>query len=353
MLQKFYSKNKNKIEAALTAQYPYTYARISVMKSVLIKKTDYQKLIKMSLNEATSFLESTEYKKEIDESAVNHKGIELVEIALNKNLSNTYRKFRRISPEKLRLVIDIYLKRHDISNIKTLLRAKYTGENEIASLIQPYTLTSDFLKELLKKNSIEEMLKEIKIIDRSVLKKAYERFSETNSLIEIENALDQHYYDEMLDSMNSKKPSLFKEFLQKEIDIRNILNIFRFKREGMDKAETRKYIIGKTQNKLMKKLANSAPEDLPTNIENSKYGKYAKKGIEEYRKRGTLIYLETDLYKHLLTSGLKLLYQRPLKADAIFGYLFAKEIEVRNLKMLVKAKQLGLPQEFIEEQVII
>ncbi len=355
MLQKYFSKQNNSgIAEAASAQYPYTYARISVMKSVLIRKSDYQKLIKMSLSEVASFLESTEYKKEIDEAAISHKGLQLVEIALNKNLANTYRKFRRISPEKLRLLIDSYLKRHDISNIKTALRAKYTGETDITTLIQPYTLTEDFLKELLKKNTIEDMLKEIKTISPNVWKKAHERFIETNMLVEIENALDQHYFNEMLGTIKDTKNSGFRLFLKKEIDIRNILNIFRFKREGMDKAEIKKYIIyhGKKMGQLIKKLANSQIEDLPTILEGSEYGKDAKKGIDEYRKKGTLIFLETELYKGLLKSGLKLLHQKPLMADAIFGYLFAKEIEVRNLKMLVKAKQLGLPQEFIEEQII-
>ena len=43
-------------------KYPYTYARVSVMKGNLLKKEEYQKLLKMSLNEIISFLQNSEYK---------------------------------------------------------------------------------------------------------------------------------------------------------------------------------------------------------------------------------------------------------------------------------------------------
>lgn len=313
------------------------------MKSALLKKSDYTKLVKMSLNEVTGFLESTEYKKEIDEVALIHKGMQLAEIAINKNLSNTHKKLRRITPMKLRQFLDIYLMRHDLYNVKTSLRAKYTGETEIEHLMEPYALPIQFLKDLMKKATMEEMLAEV--LDRPTLKKIRDK---SQNLVEIENMLDKEYYSKVIEITGK---SLFRQFLENEIEIRNIINIFRFKREGMDRGEIQKYLIS-SPSKTVKRLAGASLEDLPGIIENSKYGKHAKHGLDEYKKKGTLIYLETSLFKHLLESGLKMLHQRPLKADAIFGYLFAKEIEARNLKMLIKSKQLGLQQEFVEGQIV-
>ena len=65
---------------------PYTYARVSVMRSKLLKRDDYNRLMKMKLNDIIRFLQETEYKKEMDEIAMNYSGIDLVEFALNKNL---------------------------------------------------------------------------------------------------------------------------------------------------------------------------------------------------------------------------------------------------------------------------
>ncbi len=353
MLQKYSSRNEGYTEAA-ASHYPYTYARTSVMKAALLKKQDYLKLLKMDISEATQFLESTQYKREIDELAVNFKGIELIETALNRNLSNTSIKLRRISPEKLRKLLDTYLARRDIYNIKTILRAKYTNnEKNIQQLLQPYMITQEKLNNLIKKQTPEEVLKDSGMLTPTELKKAIEKLKETKMLVDIENILDQHYYGMMLQvaaGLNSRV-TLFKNFLETEIDIINIINIFRFKREGMDKKDIKKHLIP-TKKQLIKKLAESSQDDLSGILESSSYGEISKRGLAEYKQNNTLIYLEIDLYKHLLKQALQLSGKRPLKADAILGYMFAKEIEVRNLKLLFKAKQLGLPQTFIEEQII-
>ena len=48
-------------------KYPYTYVRTTVMKSLLFKKADYEKMLKMDFNEIAKFMQDSNYKKEIDE----------------------------------------------------------------------------------------------------------------------------------------------------------------------------------------------------------------------------------------------------------------------------------------------
>src|SRR3989338_2754580 len=81
--------------------YPYTYVRTAVMRTLLISKEEYPKLLKMSFNEITRYLQDSIYKKEIDSLATELSGPELLEIALNRNLATSFEKLRRISPEEL------------------------------------------------------------------------------------------------------------------------------------------------------------------------------------------------------------------------------------------------------------
>jgi len=60
-------------------RYPYTYARVSVMRASILTKDDYHKLLKMSLNEIISYLQSSEYKKAIDELGIKYAGVELMD----------------------------------------------------------------------------------------------------------------------------------------------------------------------------------------------------------------------------------------------------------------------------------
>jgi len=93
-------------------------------------------------------------------------------------------------------------------------------------------------------------------------------------------------------------------------------------------------------------------DELAKYFEKTEYKETMSKGFEEFRKSGSLIALETELYKYLLRQSILLLHQHPLSVDVILGYMFAKDIEVRNLKIIVKGKQLGLSEEFIESQLV-
>ena len=43
--------------------YPYAYVRTVVMKSLLFRKDDYHKMLKMDFNEIAKFLQDSQYKK--------------------------------------------------------------------------------------------------------------------------------------------------------------------------------------------------------------------------------------------------------------------------------------------------
>src|SRR3989338_10268058 len=80
--------------------YPYAYVRTAVMRSLLLKKEDYQKMMKMGFNEIARFLQESHYRGEINELANQYSGADLLELALNRSLANSFKKLIRIaSPE--------------------------------------------------------------------------------------------------------------------------------------------------------------------------------------------------------------------------------------------------------------
>ena len=42
-----------------------------------------------------------------------------------------------------------------------------------------------------------------------------------------------------------------------------------------------------------------------------------------------------------------------MSVDVILGYMFLKDIEVKNLTRIMKAKQLGMEESFIEKIIVI
>jgi len=341
--------------------YPYTYVRTNVMRSLLFKEEDYHKMQKMDFSEIAQFLQDSHYKKEIDTLAIEYSGADLLELALNKNLAGSFKKLLRISSYELGLVIKEYVKRKDIEDIKTILRGKFTNTEEKLiknSITSAGTLSYDFLISLLEKESVEEILKHNGIVDFSLLKEGLKDFDEKKNLVGIENALDKYYYDHLIgfSRILPKEGSLFREFILKEVDILNLLTLLRLKKTKFSKEVIKEFIIltgDKLKDSKIMNLENLDDlEELSKALGKTEYKDIVAKGIEEFRKSGSLILLETELYKYLLKQSMLLLHQHPLSVDVILGYMFAKEVEVRNLKIIVKGKQLGVSEDFIERQLV-
>src|SRR3989338_9215995 len=165
--------------------YPYTYVRTTVMRSLLFKKEDYQKMLKMSFNEMAKFLQDSNYRKEINELATQYSGSDLIELALNRNLAASFQKLLRISSPEIGMLVAEYVKRKDIEDLKTILRGKFTNSDEekiAASIIGAGNLGKDFLLSLLKKDSIEQILKDNKLVDFSAFRESLKEFNEKKSL---------------------------------------------------------------------------------------------------------------------------------------------------------------------------
>ena len=149
-MQPKYKQKKYKQKKLNLGRYPYTYVRTTVMKSLLFKKHDYEKMLKMGFNEIAKFMQDSNYKKEISELAANHSGADLLESALNKNLAYTFKKLIRISPKELGAIIWEYAKRKDIEDIKTIIRGKFTNMAEkdvFDSVTSAGTLSREFQHE--------------------------------------------------------------------------------------------------------------------------------------------------------------------------------------------------------------
>ncbi|MBI2143611.1 ATP synthase A1 subunit C [Candidatus Woesearchaeota archaeon] len=340
-------------------KYPYTYARTSFMRSFLLGKDDYNKLMKMDVNEMIGYLESSQYRKEIDEFAVQFKGVRLMELALNRNLANTWLKLKRISPPSLRVLIAMYLLRVDVWNLKTIVRAKYTKLSP--EQLPPMLLPSGFMSEknlsdLARKESVEDILSAANFVDFRYFTNALESFKATSSISEIENALDRFYCSAMRE-FSKRLPDegrLFREFLESELEITTIINILRLKRANMAAKDIGRLVVApESSSALVKKMiAAQTAGDAARLLEQGRFKASVEGGLREFHENGSLIRLETDLSRQLLRKLILLMHQHPLTVDVILGYMFAKEIEVRNLKLLLKAKQLGLGEGFIEQQII-
>lgn len=339
--------------------YPYTYVRVMAMKGKLYKRQDYNKLLKMQGNEIAKYLEEAEYKEDINELAKEYEGYELVELAVYANFIRSIQKLQTISSPEMGYLLHAYLKKYDVYNLKTIIRAKAVQQQkkETEKLLLPMgSLNKERIMSLLEAESIGVILKKAGVREQEY-KEAFAYWEKENSLLEIENMLDQKWYKEMQKFMAhlAGEHKLFKGILQAEIDAMNLKLLLRLKKTGMEKKRMEQFffsggaLLSKTK---CNALAEKDFEAIISILQNSAF----KEMIEVHKKeleQKDLRTFEKSIDVWLLGKAALLLHQFPLSVDTLLGYMVAKEIEMRNLRILVKGKQFGLEEKFIESQLVM
>lgn len=333
-------------------KYAYITGRVRAMKTKLVPQEMYQRMLGMDVPEITRYLEETQYKEEIDAMAKDYSGAELVEYSTFANLAKTYRKLLEVSIEEPQFLILEYLRRWDIWNIKTILRGKFHGasEEEITKYLVPAgELDPEFLDGLVKRGSVEEV---IQAFDGTDYYSALSQY-DGQMLSSVENALDKLYYFRMERAVGgtlSVGGGLLLKYVRKEIDIKNLVTLFRMNKAGIEASVIQDNLIpgGKLGDELSRMAGQS-------------YGEFVR-SLEGYPfwsaiadvagEEGDISRIETRLKAYLVRYAWALSNYHPLSILPVLGYIVSKDTEVSNIRKIVRGKEAGLSSELIEEQVV-
>jgi V/A-type H+-transporting ATPase subunit C len=335
-------------------KYAYITGRVRAMKTKLIPAEMYPRMMSMDTSEIARYLEETQYKDEIDALSKDYSGTELIEHATFANLAKIYRKLLRVSIDEPSFLILEYLRRWDVWNIKTLLRGKFYGasDTEIMKYLVPAgELSEEHLAELAKKESIQEI---ISAFDRTDYSSALAQY-DGKSLASVENALDKLYYFRMERAVGgtlSVGGGLLLKYVRREIDIRNLITLFRMNKAGVDAAVIQENLI--PGGKLFDELSRMAGQP---------FGEFIR-GLEGYpfwssisdvatADIDAISRIEARLKAYLIRYAWALSNYHPLSILPVLGYMVSKETEVANIRKIVMGKEAGLPAELIEEQVVV
>lgn len=311
--------------------YPYMYARVSAKRAKLLDTGDYDNLVKMQPNEIARNLEERDYRDEINELGARHEGVELVELALNKNLSRTLSHLRSIAPPELAEIITVYLRRYDITSIKRLLRWKKSDRDvEIQDLLLPAgELDLEELEELADLE-FEEIVESINFPDSKVNYQDY--IDGRTELRKIEGLIDKAYYDEIDMLAERVKSDKFQSFIQNELEYENLSTSMRLKKYGYSYEDIQEYLVARNGSSLVEEVGRA--QDVEEAIELVR----SERGVKGDRLED----IEHELEVQRLEKALTMLHTEPLGITSILGYIVAKIIEVKNLRVLIRAKQTGI-----------
>ncbi len=321
--------------------YPYMCARVSAKKAKLYGESEYDNLLKMQVNEISRKMEEGDYSNEINEFGSDFDGANLIERAINLNLSNTLTHLVKISSEDAKPIITAYTRRFDILNYKRILRWKESkSDEELENIIYPID-TIELSSEEIEALSFEELKERIVFEDSSVDYQA--KIKDDESLDEIERKLDQAYAEDLRSLASRTRSKEFKNFVETELLYRDLKIILRLKKHGLDQSE------------ILPELTCADDKKVKDLLDLENYGEVIEKVKELTGAEGeTLEELEHSIEQKRLTEALKTMHREPLGLSTVVGYIVAKEVEIENLRMIVRAKETGIQnRETIRKNLVL
>lgn len=346
---------------ATDANYEYVTARVRSRRAKLFGDEDYRKLVRMGPGEIARFIAETEYKVEMDALGSRLSGVSLIEHALHRNLAKDFEDLLRWAEGPLYDYIARYLRKFDAWNVKTALRGTYSDiEREAVELdmIRAGEFDDRLIEQLLDAQTVEEgvnFLSETRF--GPALSEAFEEFEETGVLVPLENAVDRTFYTELLSGFPtepSRATSLYIEFLEAEIDFRNVRNALRIARSEADIAPETYFIPGGRlfDEGEIGQLVGST-DQLTARIRGSHYGDDITDALDDLEESSSLIGFERALERALLEYTQTLSNRYPLSVCPVFTYILLKEHEVDNIRAIARGKGVGLSPEEVNEELVI
>ncbi|WP_049901823.1 V-type ATP synthase subunit C [Halococcus agarilyticus] len=343
------------------SNYEYVIARVRSRRSRLFDEDDYRKLIRMGPSEIARFMEESEYEEEMNALGSRHSGVDLIENALHRNLANHFDDLLRFADGTLYDYIARYLRQFDAWNIKTVLRGLYSEADREAievDLIRAGEFSDERIDRLLGAGSIEEV---VTLLDDTLfgepLANAYGEYEERSLLVPLENAVDRAFYEALTDGLPNepdRATQLYVDFLESEIDFRNVRNALRLSRSGAEMDPAEYYISGGRlfdADEISQLVTNT--DELVARLRESPYGDDLDAALSELDTAESLRGFERALDAALLEYSHGLSNRHPLSVCPVFAFVLAKMREIENVRAIARGKEAGLDPETIEDELVI
>lgn len=291
----------------------YAVTRIHVMRTKLIKSDEYDRLLKMSDKEVINYLQSTEYREDVDALAIKDlEDLESVDKILSHHDDRIMRKLERIASKQFKQLLHSVLMRNDLWNIMVVAEA-IAGENDTKDAVTRYGRrgTLDAMQFAKAKT-----IKDLWAIAGEFVPDLGEEptdFAHAMSMLASRRSIAEK------NGTGKKNSSLYLAADQLFIDERNLANIVRLKREDVAPAAIVNMLLlsGTINMDLLRKAARDVSvKDALTTLRQTSYKDVIDRALETLKEE-SLVRFENDVHKEVVTRIRKLTRRNPLGIEVL------------------------------------
>ena len=312
--------------------------RIRHAEKKLLTKQQLQRLADAkNLEDAIKLLNETSYSSEL--SKLDRP--ENYEQVLSEVLNKTYKEAMEISPDKS--LVEILSCKYDYHNLKVLVKENILKEKFDSMYCMLDGNEIEAFRELALKND-EGLSKDFK--------ECLDFFETTKDPQDIDIFIDKKYFEKVLSLAEGFKLEMITEYFKAMIDFINLRTFIRCRKQNQVKETLEKVLIkgGDVETDKILDMFYEDIEILPVKLKAYKIGRVLSKIVEEYKNTNSLNSFEKSMDDYLVEIVRKA-KSIHYGAEVIFSFLFAKEMEIKNLRLILVGKVNGLSADFIKERL--
>lgn len=346
--------------------YGYANARVRGMRSRLLAPTFFEHLLgAANTREIVQQLSATEYESDINEALIRGLSAANVDIALRSNMVRTYQKVLSFANEEAEYVLSTLLGRWDVFNLKSLLRAKHfrLEADDLGGGILPVgTLSSHDIGALAQLEDVKAIVDTVAtwgLPFAGPLRDGFSQYIASGELLPMELALDQHYARWATDRLSRRRTNvkIGRRILGLQLDVGNLVMALRQLQADVDGEDAESYFLpGGAEIDLalyLSLVAKSDVDEILNELKKVSYGRLLDEVVMTYLEQNSISIFERALEQALVRHVVSLGRGDPLGVGVGIAYLWAKQNEVTNIRIIVKGKEVGMPLDRIRKELIL
>ena len=346
------------------SNYANVYARIRARMSDILEEGKVKELVDTRPADFVSSLMDTAYKDQLTKASVVMLDARSIEKALKAELVNQYVMVLRTTKGATRDIFKEILRRLEVKNLKAILRAKTAKGPRSTQDILMFPVETVFrrrMSRLLEVESVEDVIHRVESPYKEVLESVLPEYEATPKTFVLENALDAEISGAVwnrIEKLRGDDKEIVRQIVGTELDLINLMTLLRCKAEEIPEGELRSFLLpyvytvdfgAEAMNESVSaENIGAAIRSMPSSV----YRDLLTRALPVYESEKTLIPFEDALWRYFSRIVKKTLKGYPINIGTTIGFLYLKEIEIRNLCAIAVGKENELPAEEIEKLII-
>lgn len=324
-------------------RYAYAVARIRAIEKKLLDKGKLERMVEArTAEDAMKVLIEADYGYTGGETLSAYE----YERLLKEEYKKVYKLLREVAPNPQ--IFDVFMLKNDYHNAKVILKGEFSGNNDDSILIDSGTINPGKLRIMIRDRKMSDM----PVIMRRAVEECVDSFNRTGDPQVIDLIMDRAAFMHMKDEVKNINEVFLKDLIVILIDLANINIFLRVKKMNKNWDFLQKTLLpgGSISEDAFVKNLQDTLENFINSLRFTPYGQICEDAITNFNNTGSLSKFE-KLSDNFVINYLKKAHYKALGLEPLVGYIIAKEMEIKNARIVMSGKINNISSDIIRERL--